>query len=319
MFMMNSFLFALLLSLSLQAEDAGQMVSEQGSLSEFEKSLEQYDTNSSNILDGKVTGDEVDKTKYSDVTPNIPEAVENLETEDNLIDSGPGVLGNAENEPNIRSFDKEDVLRVISDKSKNSFSFGFIKDDYDYQDRSNVFKRTYEESTGSMKAGMVMIGLDRFLVKKAVEVSWGFAGGLGFNSGKAQFIDGTTSEAEFKLYTIPLDLSLGLHLPLGEFAKITAKGGPSLMGLYQNRSDFEDGAKYKKRRQVGYGYFAEAKFQLSLSNIFRGAAYKFYTDYQVSQTYLDFKVRLHDYGNFQDEDIAITGQSFGIGFSFEYL
>jgi len=314
---MISLFFALLISLNSFADDVGQMMGDQGTLTDFEKSLEQYEGTSANV--SGTGSNEVESLKTFGPSGMIPGIQPEQIPEENPLDPGQGILGTDENLESVRTYSKDEVLRSVTNRSESIFSVSYIKDNYDYSDRSNIFTKTYENSTGSVKAGMLLVSIEKYIFKKGIEGTWGFGGGFGFNSGKGQFIDGSSSEAEFKLYTIPLDLVFGAYIPLGNFAKLALRGGPSAMGLYQNRNDFENKAKGKEKRQIGFGYFGEAKFQLSLTNIFRSAAFHLYSDYQISQAFFDIKIRLQDYGNFQDEDLAISGQSIGIGFTFEYL
>lgn len=316
-------LFVLSFSFYVFAEDAGQMLPDQGSISDFEQSLNKLkQSSSSSIVPTGTGGDDytaLEQMKVKGSTPLLPDQEEDMTPTENALRPGPGILGTDENQESIRSYSKEDVLAGIPEKSESMFSLSYVQDDFEYHDSSNIFSKTYQDSTGSVKGGMLLLSLENVLFNKGIQGTWGLGAGLGFNSGQGQFIDGTSSDAEFKLYTLPVDLVFGAYLPLGNFAKLAARGGPSVMGLIQNRGDFEEKAKGKEKRQVGYGYFAEAKFQLSLTNIFRTAAFHMFRDYKISQAYLDLKVRLHDYGNFQDEDLSISGQSFGIGLTFEYL
>ncbi len=316
-------LLALNFSTTLNAEDAGQMLPGQGDLSEFEKSLQKLKHSSESSIISSGVGEEdfsaLENLEATGASPLIPGQSDEISPVDNPLRPGHGILGMDEDRESIRTYSKDDVLKDVVGRSESIFSLSYIKDDYDYSDSSNIFSKTYESSTGSVKGGMLLASLEKIILSKGIQATWGLGAGVGFNSGKGQFIDGTSSEADFKLYTLPLDFVLGAYLPLGQFAKLSVRGGPGVMGLIQNRSDFEKKAKGKEKRQIGYGYFGEAKFQLSLTNIFKDTAFYLYRDYKISQAYLDFKVRLHDYGNFQDEDLAISGQSFGIGFTFEYL
>jgi len=90
------------------------------------------------------------------------------------------------------------------------------------------------------------------------------------------------------------------------------------MGLAQSRNDKNNGDPDQHKRQVSYGYFGHAKAQISLSALFHGLAFEGFSQYQMTNMYLNFEARHQSYSNFQD-DITIKGTSFGIGFTFEYL
>ena len=90
------------------------------------------------------------------------------------------------------------------------------------------------------------------------------------------------------------------------------------MGISQSRDDKERGEDEKHRRQYSFGYFGHAKAQISLSSLFHDLAFGGFSQYQMTNMYLNLEARHQSYENFQD-DISITGTSFGIGFTFEYL
>src|SRR5690606_17515189 len=218
----------------------------------------------------------------------------------------------------IEANDKE-LYKSVARKQRDSFSFYYIKDSFDYKDSRNVFTRTYETSPGSVRGGSLIISWEKTFINSWVNVGLGANFGAGFNQGRGVFANnGDVSDATFTLWTIPVEVGLSLELPVATWFDLAFEAGPGVMGLYQVRSDFERGAKGKRRRQVGTGYYAEAKFKLSLSNIFKRSGFAFFSEYGVSNTTLDFIARMQDYGNFQD-DITITGQSLGIGFSFDYF
>ena len=90
------------------------------------------------------------------------------------------------------------------------------------------------------------------------------------------------------------------------------------MGLYQSRTDLDRDNDDRYRRQISYGYFGQAKVQISVSAFFSGIAFSTYSESDMAGMYLNLEARTQSYENFQD-DISITGSTFGLGFTFEYL
>ncbi len=325
--MINKFILILLFTSNAYAEDAGQMIMDViENRAEIENSIknidEDEDVGSSFIQDS---------VKGSDVTSIDEEGVNNFFlSQDNAtitdptkrdvaLDRGQKVIGDSSvpSDRLIEATNREIVKEVVNQKS-TVFSFYYIRDDYEVKDSRGVFEQTYVNDQSAVRGGSLMFSFEKAILNSWVNILWGANAGFGLSQGNGRFVDGTRSDAKFSLWTIPVELGLTLELPVSNWFTLSAEAGPSAMGLYQVRSDFEKGAKGKRRRQVGTGYYAEAKFKLSLSNIFSGTGFDYFSEYGISNTYLDIIARMQDYGNFQD-DITITGQSLGIGFTFDYL
>jgi hypothetical protein len=200
-----------------------------------------------------------------------------------------------------------------------NFSFSYFRDSFEYKDPGNIYQKTFKESTGSMQAGYLMFSSDYFLTRKLIDTTIGLNAGFGYQKGKGYFVETfNESDTVFQLWTIPVDLSVGVEIPFSGFFKASATAGPSLMGMLQTRNDRESGEAYKRRRQVSAGYFYEGKFQISLTDFFPKYGYSLFKDYDVTKAFFDIQARYQNYGNFQNE-IEISGASFGLGFTFEYL
>jgi hypothetical protein len=218
----------------------------------------------------------------------------------------------------IESKDLE-LYEEMAGLGKNAFAFNYFQDNYKYQDKRNVFEKTFRQSTGKIKSGVIQFSLDRFLLRRYVELYWGGNLGISYNRGKGYYKNSTTeSEAEFSLWMIPIDLSLGLEIPLRSWLKIGGSAGPTVMALLQSRSDFEKGEKGKRRRQLGYGHFVEAQAKIGLGRFFSGSLRKMHSSYKITNFYLSFYAREQNISNFQD-DITVKGVSYGVGFTFDYL
>jgi hypothetical protein len=231
---------------------------------------------------------------------------------------GVEVVGSGESLAELSSNSDRALFNRVAWAGESAFSFSYFRNDFSYRDPSNIYEKTFRQSTGSIDGGSLLFSLDKYLWRGFADLYWQTNLGFGFNSGKGYFVTGEESDTRMSLWTLPLDLGLGIGLPLGRFARLTASGGPSAMGLYQSRSDRNSGEEDKYRRQIGTGYYANAKLQLSLSNAFIGSFFEFFRTYRVTNAFLNFEARTQSYANFQD-DIEIDGTSLGLGFSFDFI
>lgn len=216
------------------------------------------------------------------------------------------------------TYTNEEILKGISKKSKSTFSFEFFQNNFDYADSRGVYERTFGSDSGA-KGGSLHMSRDQYLYKGFINLGYGGGLGLGYSTGKGIFADdGTVSNTRFNLYSLPVDLRLLIELPIGEVLKLSLAGGPSVMGLIQNRSDRDDGDKGKEKKQIGFGYSAEGKIKLNLGHLFTDTGFEFYRSHEVSFMSLDLAIRSQSYSGFGD-DIEISGMSYGLGFTFEFL
>ena len=163
------------------------------------------------------------------------------------------------------------------------------------------------------------MGFNSYFHRGFFDLAYGYNLGVGFASGRGVFANSQEkSDARVDLWQAPFDLSATIEMNITRYIKIALSGGPSAMFLMQVRNDRDDGEKGKRRRQIGYGYFGSAKFKISLSEMFEDNAFALLRDSNVSRYYLNLEARTQNLDNFQDE-IKITGNSFGLGFSFEFL
>lgn len=327
--MNNKFvLLVLLISFNLRAaEDAGQLVmdaiSNRAELEASIKNIEDEDDDDTRaFLPDKIDAAKVitapDGSTEFFLSQDNPEITQPTQ-KDIALESGQRIIGDKtlSTDTLIEARDRE-IFLSVANKKESSFSFYYIKDDYTVTDSRGIYKQTYIDDQSAVRGGSLMFSWERSLINSWVNVLWGANFGVGLSQGNGSFVDGERSDTEFSLWTLPVEVGIVFELPVSTWFTLSAEAGPSAMGLYQVRSDFETGAAGKRRRQIGTGYYAEAKFKLSLSNIFSHTAFNYFSEYGVSNTSLDIIARLQDYGNFQD-DITITGQSLGIGFSFDYL
>lgn len=314
-------IFLLFISVA-HAEDAGQLVLDSmGDTSAIENDIKNVEDEG---LSGFYPGDgatlpQVEDEEVNAFFPNSGATITEPKMRDRVLDRGQRVAGD-QSIPQDRLIEADDrqLFKQVGRQQKESFSFYYVRDDFDVKDDRGVYDRTYNDSPGAVRGGTLMMSWERTFLNSWVNLAWGANFGVGLSQGKGVFVDGQQSNTEFSLWTIPVELGITLELPVSTWFDLSAEAGPAVVGLYQVRSDFEDGAAGKRRRQVGTGYFAEARFKLSLSNMFRRTAFDLFSQYGVTNATLDVIARMQDYGNFQD-DITISGQSLGIGFSFDYI
>ena len=259
------------------------------------------------------------ETEESPFLPNQKKTtVEQKEESFNLIQSElPGTFADSKE---YKEHDNLDIIASIDDFAKSSISLSYFMDNYDYTgDRAPLFEDIYERSTGSERLGLFLFSHKRYLSRSLFPIGIGFNLGIGYNKGRGRFTQALNeSDANFILWTIPLDLAVSMEFSLRQWIKITASGGPSAMGLYQTRSDFTSGDNKKHRRQIGLGYFLASKLQFNFSKIFPSKGIKSLADNRMSSLFVNLEARMQNYRNFQDP-FAISGISFGMGFSFEFL
>jgi hypothetical protein len=212
----------------------------------------------------------------------------------------------------------EMILRRLVNKSEFLFAIDFYMNKFDYQDDRGIYDKTFGSNTGS-KGGSLNLSSDYYLSKGMVNFGMGAGAGLGYSTGKGIFeSNGQVSEMNFNLYSIPLDLRFSMEIPIGRAAKLTGAAGPSGMILIQNRSDRDNKEDGKTIRQFGVGYFVEGKLKFNLSYLMPDTGFEYYKFHEVSFMSVDLMVRTQDYSGFSDE-ISISGMSYGIGVTFEFL
>ena len=224
-----------------------------------------------------------------------------------------------ENKFKIMKIRKHDNFKKIYNKGENTFTFAYIDDRYSIIDPGSIFQKTFRERPNRVKMGTFHLGFDYYLYRGKISFAYGGNLGVGMYSGHGAFIGGDKSKKmRFNLWTVPLDFLFSVECAVWRLASLQVGGGPSIMGLYQNRTDREDGEDGKRRRQLGHGYAGFGRLKISLANILSASAFEIFKEYNITNYYLNLEARHQNYQKFRDE-IKITGTSFGIGFSFDFL
>lgn len=260
-----------------------------------------------------VTGQELDQGLGKDIT-----------TAEMLRSYGVTIPHSMEGGTSYERMSNRDLLKRFNNEGTRGFSFYYIRDQYDFLDDTGVYERTFGESAKrSVQGGSLHVSFEKYWSHRNIWIGWGMNFGVGLAKGNGSFTSGSVvaeqSETTFSLWTLPVDLGLVLDIPLGSWLKIGLSGGPSVMGLYQHRNDKDNGESGKRVRQVSYGYFGKANLKISLSHFAPKLAVRNLKAYQMTKTYLTLEARYQNFENFKEEDVSISGSSFGIGFAFEYL
>lgn len=310
---------SLLFSLSVSAVDLEHSVSGDD---EIENTLEtsKVSGNSPYLVEGE-SSDNVEKSKPNGEDYIFNHGVKEVSGKNNkrYKDFGYTMPGSAEKQENYIELDKLKIAKDFRRAGTAGFNITFVKNDFDYTSDNDVINRTVGTGYKSVKGGTILFRNDQYIFKTDyLNAHWSIGAGVGYNSGRGIFIDGTRSDTTFKLWEVPIDAGLGLEIPLYSWFKIAGTGGPSVMGLMQNRSDIQRGEKGKRKIQVSPGYFANAQFKINLTGFSDDMAYELFSSSDITNLFLNLEIRHQKYASFQDA-IEISGTSFGLGFTFEYL
>lgn len=239
----------------------------------------------------------------------------------NLKETGQLLMGATENSPNYIETSYAEIKARLHNKGSKAYKLGYLfKNNVEYKSQNNSFDRTFD-SPDNIRTGYLMVGYESYLTRRFIDTLWGINVGMNFNRGRGAFTsDKTYSEDAFiNLWSFPLDLGLGLNIPLSPWFGASVMAGPSGMILLQNRSDRSEDEKGKTLKQFSTGYFADVQFRFSLSDIWPGGTFKLYSDYDVTKLWLNLEARQQSYSQFQQKDVSVSGTSMGVSFTFECL
>ena len=336
------FIFLSLQSNVVLAEDMRQFLG--GTLDEetelqkdLKKPLDEDDVEGQAFIPNQTYKVPDDVLKEKQDSPFIPETELSkkdfdisLSEKEEVHSTGTEVLGAREKDRNYLEFKNSELIRDVKYKGDKNFALTFFKDSFNYNGSAN-FDKTFrsgssneiDASAGGKKITSIPLmirlsGHELFMRTKWLRLGAGAGLSVGYNGGKGYFSDGSMSSANISLWTLPVDGALVAEIPLG-IIKLSAFGGPSVLGLIQNRSDLPNGNEKKNIRQASLGYFAGAKMGISITDLFPSSSYDFFGSYQVTRYYLSFEARTQNYSDFKTTDLTVTGTSYGVGFTFEYF
>jgi hypothetical protein len=310
------------ISSALLAEDAMQFLPDSSEIpKEIEKSLDGFNEGDSLLPDmpnrKELVGEDADIPAFPGT--KVPEMNTVPSVHEENMSYGVTLPDTKNTQGKYLEYKNRDIVRGVQRIGTKYFSFVFLKDDFDYKSSNNSFERTYRDKHSDTALILRLKG-GRYITRgTAFDFSWRINIGVGRNGGKGRFVDGAGSDADFKLWTIPVDIGFALETSFWRLMKFGVSAGPSVMGIIQNRSDLEDGDKRKNIRQMSPGYFATGTLKLSLSEIFSSDGVGLLSAYSITNFHLIFDARIQSYSNFKSKDVSISGTSFGVGFAFEYF
>ena len=234
-------------------------------------------------------------------------------------DFGYTLPGAFEKQENYTDLDKTAMAQDFRKVSTGAINISFYKNDYIYESTNDIINQTIGSGYKSLKGGALLFRHDDYFMRTLlINAYWSIGAGVSFSTGRGIFVNGQRSDAAFNFWEVPVDLGVGLDIPLYSWFKVAATAGPSVLGLIQSRSDFQRGEAGKRKYQVSPGYFLNGQMKINLSGFNDETAYELFTTSHITNLYLNLEGRMQSYENFQDK-VSISGTSFGIGFTFEYL
>ena len=319
LFLLTLFIFSIICKAD---EDPEQVVA--GTEVEDVLATKEKDQQSEYIIDhyqGEVEKKETvfDREKEFVLPNSASEITQEIHPSKKFEDFGYTTPGSLEGQANYVEIDKNQMTYEFRRLSRKALNLSYLDNRNTYESNNDIINQTIGQGTGHVKGGSLMIRSDQYLFHSfLLNGFWSLGTGVGYNSGKALFVTGERSDTTFRLWEIPLDIGLGLEIPIYHWFKIAGVAGSSGLALYQNRSDFKDGEKGKNKIQVSPGQFVSAQFKINLSGFSDNYAYDLYTSSNITNLLLNLEARYQSYKKFQDP-IKVSGTSFGIGFTFEYL
>ena len=250
----------------------------------------------------------------------------NFSDDDKFNVYGTSLPGSFSKDDVYKDHENKKILRNAEEVNQSRVTFSFIKDEFDYENRGDNFEKIYRGSGSSNIYGILLFKNDFYYVTSFVNLFYGVGAGLGYNRGKGVFVEDSPGDnskyndrVSFILYTLPIDARLGVEIPLGRYLGISFSGGPSALGLVEHRSDRGHDENDRNKFQFGGGYFGSASLNFSISSILKKTGLKVLSGDRVSRFSANIEIRRHSYFGFEDDDLAISGTSFGAGFSYSFF
>ncbi|RLA64684.1 MAG: hypothetical protein DRQ88_07205 [Epsilonproteobacteria bacterium] len=212
-------------------------------------------------------------------------------------------------------------LNENKNKGTAAFTFTILYDGNTYTDGSGIYDKTFNgDGAEWYNSFWAILSGEFYLFKSFINFAVGGNIGASYKAGYGVFAGNENkSETEFTLVTVPLDLAAIVEFNFGDLIKVEAYGGPSVMGLLQNRNDREGDEGDKSIGQVSWGYYGGARLKLSLGRMFPETNKTMFNSDEVTNYFLTFDARYQYYSNFKQDDIEVSGISGGLGLAFEFL
>ena len=236
------------------------------------------------------------------------------------IDSNVPVLPNTGEVMQYQEANDVHRFEEISRSTRWGLRLSYIRDSYEYKSQNDAFDNIFVEDDAKGKKGLIFLENYRYFTELTMfRPFWSLSAGVGFNNAEGRFVNGQETGHDFTLWTLPLGASLGLEVTPLSWFKLQISAGPSLLGIIQNRGDLESNSREKEKRQLGMGYHWETRGAFSMGHIMKSRMVRLFSAYQLTGIYFDALIRGQSYTNFKDKRFAVSGLSFGLGLSFDYL
>ncbi len=221
----------------------------------------------------------------------------------------------------LTKIDDRMIAKALMRKSQSALMFSYIYDTFDYFSVNNTYANTFqnEDSASAFQMGYLSLGYRTRFWGERFRIFGQFNGSVSFNKGKGSFQDGSLSNATIKLWHLPMSYHMGARFYLGRYVGVSASAGPLISALLQNRSDRGDGASDKDIRQAGFGFSGQVNIDFSMTQFFPTYGVKLKNESDIYDMNVSLIIRTMNVSNFKNEDVEISGTSFGIGVNFEYL
>ena len=241
---------------------------------------------------------------------------------------GNSLLGDFFAEESYYSYTNRDILDEVWGAEKGRLTFTFTRDDFSYINQSDNFEKIYRKHRDDSIRGMVSAAYDFYYFTSFLSGYYGLGLGFGYNNGRGIFINkgqhldndlSSIDRANFNLFTIPMDARLGFELGVTHYFSLDFSLGPSFLSIIENRNDRSYESGERNKIQFSPGYFMQGTFRVFLSSLMKGLGVKLYGSDGVNKFSLNFSARMQSYDRFKEDGLSISGQSFGVGFTYDFF
>ena len=241
---------------------------------------------------------------------------------DKLIDFAQRLPDGRKESDTYKQASNKEIFNQSLNQGRSSVGFAYLRDFGSYTGGaggSDSFKRIFGDSNDAVSVGFLMLSFKEFFKKGKVNFSYRVNGGVGLNQAPALFAGGDRAKEVISLWTIPFDVTLDMEMMLGKSLKLELQGGPSLVGLFQNRNDKMEGEDKKRVGQFALGGVIGSALKIDLMQYKRMASLDLLSSLSVSDYYLNFEMRYHAYFLGFLDDVKVNGLSLGLGISYDFL
>ncbi|MEE2742340.1 MAG: hypothetical protein VYD54_00435, partial [Bdellovibrionota bacterium] len=217
----------------------------------------------------------------------------------------------------------KEIFDQSLNQGRSSVGFAYIRDFGSYTggaSGNDSFKKIFGNYNDAVSVGFLILSFKKFFKKGKVNYSYRVNGGVGLNQAPALFgASGDRAKQIMTLWTVPVDVTIDMEMMVGKSLKLEFQGGPSLVGLFQNRNDKMEGEDKKRVGQFGFGGVIGSALKIDLMQYKRLASLDLLSSLSVSDYYLNIEARYHAYFLGFLDDVKVNGLSLGLGISYDFL